>query len=114
MNPIKHAFPSGLLTIIVMISLIMSVPARSAVTGSDLAPEFTHSSSAAWLNSPPLTLAQLRGKVVLIEFWTFDCINCRRTLPWVKSMHQRYASDGLVISTDYARAKSHVAVLSQL
>lgn len=61
------------------------------------APEFTHASPAEWLNSKPLKLARLRGRVVLVEFWTFDCINCRNTLPWLKAMHERYADDGLMI-----------------
>ena len=52
---------------------------------------------AAWINSEPLTLQQLRGKVVLIDFWTYTCINCIRTFPYLKLWHSRYADDGLVI-----------------
>ena len=51
----------------------------------------------AWLNSPPLTPEALRGKVVLIDFWTYSCINCLRALPYVKSWYQRYHDDGLVV-----------------
>ncbi|PKB63558.1 MAG: hypothetical protein BZY80_06675 [SAR202 cluster bacterium Io17-Chloro-G2] len=51
----------------------------------------------AWLNSEPLTLAGLRGKVVLVDFWTYTCINCIRTYPFLKLWHSRYADDGLVI-----------------
>ena len=51
----------------------------------------------AWLNSEPLTLAGLRGKVVLVDFWTYTCINCIRTFPFLKLWHSRYADDGLVI-----------------
>ena len=43
-----------------------------------------------WINSPPLTLQQLRGKVVLVDFWTYSCINCIRTLPFVESWYQSY------------------------
>jgi cytochrome c biogenesis protein CcdA/thiol-disulfide isomerase/thioredoxin len=50
-----------------------------------------------WLNSPPLTMAGLRGKVVLIDFWTYSCINCLRTLPHVKAWDRAYRRDGLVI-----------------
>ena len=50
-----------------------------------------------WINSPPLTAQQLRGKVVLIDFWTYSCINCLRTLPYLKAWNERYAKDGLVI-----------------
>ena len=51
----------------------------------------------AWINSEPLTLEQLRGKVVLVDFWTYTCVNCIRTFPYLKLWHSRYADDGLVI-----------------
>jgi cytochrome c biogenesis protein CcdA/thiol-disulfide isomerase/thioredoxin len=50
-----------------------------------------------WLNSPPLSAAALRGKVVLIDFWTYSCINCLRTLPYVKAWAQKYRDQGLVV-----------------
>jgi len=59
------------------------------------APEFQQIDG--WLNSKPLTLAQLRGKVVVIDFWTFSCVNCLRTLPYVKRWYDTYRDKGLVI-----------------
>jgi len=53
--------------------------------------------SGSWFNSPPLTLASLRGSVVMVDFWTYSCINCQRTLPWINAWHERYARDGLVL-----------------
>jgi len=50
-----------------------------------------------WLNSPPLTAEALRGKVVLVDFWTYSCINCLRTLPYVKAWAQKYRDQGLVV-----------------
>jgi thiol-disulfide isomerase/thioredoxin len=50
-----------------------------------------------WLNSPPLSLRQLRGKAVLIDFWDYTCVNCIRTLPYVHAWHERYAEKGLVV-----------------
>ena len=50
-----------------------------------------------WINSKPLTSKQLRGKVVLIDFWTYSCINCLRTLPHVKAWYQTYHDKGLVV-----------------
>ena len=50
-----------------------------------------------WFNSKPLTLAALRGKVVLVDFWTYSCINCLRTLPHLEAWYRDYAKDGLVI-----------------
>jgi cytochrome c biogenesis protein CcdA/thiol-disulfide isomerase/thioredoxin len=50
-----------------------------------------------WLNSPPLTAEQLRGKVVVVDFWTYSCINCLRALPFVKSWYAKYKDHGLVV-----------------
>jgi thiol-disulfide isomerase/thioredoxin len=50
-----------------------------------------------WINSAPLTLQALRGKVVLIDFWTYSCINCIRAIPHVRAWAERYASQGLVV-----------------
>ncbi len=50
-----------------------------------------------WLNSPPLTREQLKGKVVLIDFWTYSCINCIRTVPHVRAWAERYRDQGLVV-----------------
>jgi cytochrome c biogenesis protein CcdA/thiol-disulfide isomerase/thioredoxin len=50
-----------------------------------------------WLNSPPLTSEMLRGKVVLVDFWTYSCINCLRTLPYLKAWNEKYRDQGLVI-----------------
>lgn len=61
------------------------------------APEFTHRATKDWINSAPLTLRELRGEVVLVEFWTFDCYNCRNTLPWLKAIHAEYAPRGLKV-----------------
>jgi len=59
------------------------------------APEFTGIDK--WLNSEPLSMKQLKGKVVLVDFWTYTCINCINTLPYVKSWHQKYKDQGLVV-----------------
>ncbi|MGH8416120.1 MAG: cytochrome c biogenesis protein DipZ [Pseudomonas sp.] len=50
-----------------------------------------------WLNSAPLTAEQLKGKVVLVDFWTYSCINCLRTLPYVKAWADKYRDQGLVV-----------------
>ncbi|HYJ52810.1 MAG TPA: cytochrome c biogenesis protein DipZ [Allosphingosinicella sp.] len=50
-----------------------------------------------WLNSDPLTRERLRGKVVLIDFWTYSCINCLRSIPYVRAWDERYRADGLVV-----------------
>jgi cytochrome c biogenesis protein CcdA/thiol-disulfide isomerase/thioredoxin len=83
-------------------------PAESKLTAKEeetvplndigVAPEFTDTED--WFNTPgdkPLTMKGLRGKVVLIDFWTYSCINCIRTLPYLNAWNKRYAKDGLVI-----------------
>ncbi len=59
------------------------------------APDFI--AGGQWLNSPPLTMKELRGKVVLVDFWTYTCINCIRTLPYLRNWHAKYKDKGLVI-----------------
>jgi cytochrome c biogenesis protein CcdA/thiol-disulfide isomerase/thioredoxin len=63
----------------------------------DLGPAADFTGIDNWLNSKPLTMAGLRGKVVLVDFWTYSCVNCIRTLPYVESWYQKYAAQGLVI-----------------
>src|SRR4051794_33240607 len=64
-------------------------PTQSALAALDGAP--------VWLNSEPLTADGLRGRVVLVDFWTYSCVNWLRTLPYVRAWHQRYGDDGLVV-----------------
>ncbi|KVC22567.1 thioredoxin family protein [Burkholderia pseudomultivorans] len=59
------------------------------------APDFT--GIERWHNSAPLTLDQLRGKVVLVDFWTYSCINCIHTIPYVKDWDRKYRDQGLVV-----------------
>lgn len=59
------------------------------------APEFPK--SLCWLNSEPLTMKQLRGKPVLIDFWTYSCVNCVRTIPTIKNLYKMYTSFGLTV-----------------
>jgi thiol-disulfide isomerase/thioredoxin len=70
------------------------------VAGSNLPVEGTLpplTGATAWLNSPPLTPQALRGKVVLVDFWTYSCINCLRSLPYVRAWAAKYKDHGLVV-----------------
>lgn len=60
-------------------------------------PAFTQPDDEAWINSAPLSLDELRGQVTLINFWTYGCTNCRRSLTWLESLQDRYAKQGLRI-----------------
>lgn len=61
------------------------------------APEFTATEPTAWLNSPPLDWRALRGKVVLVEFWTFACWNCTRSIPWLRGLAGRFGPDLVIV-----------------
>jgi cytochrome c biogenesis protein CcdA/thiol-disulfide isomerase/thioredoxin len=73
-------------------------PDATTLVNCGPAPNFT--GVTAWLNTPggrPLSLRALRGKVVLVDFWTYSCINCQRTLPHVEAWYREYAKDGFVV-----------------
>jgi cytochrome c biogenesis protein CcdA/thiol-disulfide isomerase/thioredoxin len=73
-------------------------PNATELVDCGAAPEFK--GITAWLNTPggkPLTISELRGKVVLVDFWTYSCINCQRTLPHVEAWYRDYAKDGFVV-----------------
>jgi thiol-disulfide isomerase/thioredoxin len=72
------------------------IPSR-ALTEETKAPAAPELSTGIWINSEPLTLKGLHGRVVLIEFWTFACYNCRNTLPTVKKWDAQYREKGLTI-----------------
>ena len=63
--------------------------------------------SPTWINSKPLKMEELRGKVVMVEFWTFGCWNCRNIEPYVKEWHQKYAEKGLVVIAVHSPEFSH-------
>lgn len=90
--------PLGVLNMAIsrLISGDQIIPSRSLMedTKAPAAPEI---SSGNWINSEPLTLKSLHGRVVLIEFWTFACYNCRNTLPAIKMWDSRYRDKGLTI-----------------
>jgi thiol-disulfide isomerase/thioredoxin len=78
--PFLHGLPTG--------------PIADRASQSELA---SLERASEWLNSPPLTASALRGKVVLIDFWTYTCINWRRTLPYVRAWAGKYRNQGLVV-----------------
>jgi thiol-disulfide isomerase/thioredoxin len=79
----------------------LALPARAAGLDASRLPDFgaapEFSGIERWLNSEPLSMAGLRGRVVLVDFWTFDCINCQRTLPHVNRWAEVYTPQGLTV-----------------
>jgi thiol-disulfide isomerase/thioredoxin len=73
------------------------ITAASRRTGEETLAPGLAAENASWINSEPFTFDSLRGKVLLIDFWTYTCINCIRTLPYLKEWHEKYADKGLVI-----------------
>jgi thiol-disulfide isomerase/thioredoxin len=81
-------------------------------------PPFTRSDAASWLNSPPLTVDQLRGQVVLLDVWTFGCWNCTGSIPWLKALEQRLAGSAFRIvgihSPEFAHERDASAVAAEV
>lgn len=75
--------------------LLAAMSGAGAASTPAQAPDFAGISQ--WINSPPLTLAALRGKVVLIDFWAYSCINCLRAMPHVEHLYEAYKDRGLVV-----------------
>lgn len=72
------------------------------------------SGAVAWLNSAPLDREALKGKVVLVDFWTYDCINCQRSLPYVNRWAKRYGDQGLVVIGVHAPEYDYERVLDNV
>jgi thiol-disulfide isomerase/thioredoxin len=106
-----HMFAKGIASALLLTGLM--APAVAEVVSS-AAPELPPLPAASWINSRPLELSQLRGRPVLVEFWTFACSNCRNTLPWLKQVHAEFAPRGLVViavhSPEFDRERGAAAV----
>lgn len=97
-TPLFLAGSAGLFLAVVAGLLFLRTAQGSAplpAVAAPPAPEFTHRDPAEWLNSPPLKLEDLRGQVVLLDFWTFACWNCYRSFPWLNDLQSRLEGRGL-------------------
>lgn len=91
----RRLLPGFLLLVLTGCSVIASSTTPSSLSDLGPAPELT---SDTWLNvDAPLRLADLRGKVVLLDMWTFGCINCQHVIPSLKEWHNKYKDQGLVV-----------------
>lgn len=87
---------TSLVVILAVAWLAASLHSEAQATPAP-APEFTHASASEWINSEPLRLADLRGRVVLVDVWTFDCWNCYRSFPWLHDLEARFASQPFTV-----------------
>lgn len=85
--------------------LVDRLASPAALPTQGMAPSFT--GATAWINGAPVSIDSLRGKVVLVDFWTYGCINCLRTLPHVKAWVERYGPDGFVVVGVHAPEFAH-------
>ena len=93
-------------------SMDSSMPKHASLPDLGTAPELMNDT---WLNvESPLRLADLRGKVVIVEMWTFGCINCQHVMPSLKEWHSKYKDQGLVIIGNHFPEFSYEADLSNL
>ncbi len=76
---------------------LLAAEAQAALESGRPAPAFTQTRPEAWLNSRPLTWADLDGKVVVLDFWTFACWNCYRSIPWLNSLRKKFGKDLVIV-----------------
>jgi thiol-disulfide isomerase/thioredoxin len=101
----------GALLSVFVVMLLGMAPEIARVEVGKAAPEI---SAQSWINSNALALAELKGRVVLLEFWTFGCYNCRNVEPYVKVWHQKYADKGLVVIGVHAPEFSYERVIANV
>jgi thiol-disulfide isomerase/thioredoxin len=110
--PIIILFLSGCATVSTKPGQLQKKTVQVNLSDRGLAPELTNT---VWVNTPsPIHLADLRGKVVLLEMWTFECINCRHTIPELNSWYDTYSDQGLVIIGNHFPEFSYEANLDNL
>lgn len=117
--PFRYTIALVFIISAVILAWIPSVHSNQLKPGAAApAPEFTQSSPDDWLNSEPLTLASLRGKVVLIDFWTFGCWNCYRSFPWLNAMEQRLQDENFIVvgvhTPEFDHEKNRYAVSNKI
>ena len=106
----RHPTLYLVLALVLAISALWLSQSQGYTTGQP-APEFTNDT---WVNSEPLRLTELKGKVLLVEFWTFGCYNCQNVEPYVKSWHDKFKDRGLVVIGVHSPEFGHERVLKNV
>ena len=106
----------GVLIVAAALSTFVFNMSTSSGSLQNLGPAPDVQGTSGWINSEPLHIPQLAGKVVLIDFWTYSCINCIRTIPFLNALQNKYGSNGLVIigvhTPEFQFEKNHSNVLA--
>ena len=109
-------FAAGTLAGAVLMS--PATPAARQAAQAPPAPAFTQAAPEAWLNTAPLSWEALRGSVTLVEFWTFACWNCYRSIPWLRTLEPRYGQRGFRIvsihTPEFAHERERANVVAKL
>ena len=84
------------LTILILLAGLYFTNSQAKSTSFDL-PEFTQQDAQRWINSDPLKIDDLKGKVVLVDIWTYGCWNCYRSIPWLNSLEEKFGDDKFTI-----------------
>lgn len=104
----RPALLIAVLAISALTTVLLLNPGRGAAdTTPRPLPEFTHAAERDWLASPPLTRDDLRGSVTLVDIWAFECWNCYRSFPWLKSVERRFAGSGFRVIGVHAPEFDH-------
>ena len=99
----------------VLIAYRIAGPALAQeIDGRALAPQFTHTDAQSWINSKPLRIEDLRGQVVLIDFWTFDCWNCYRSFPWMLEVERKHHEAGLRVAGVHSPEFEHEKIRANI
>lgn len=115
----RNALPAAVFALSVAAVLACETSrGASAAVEPRPAPEFTQTAADAWINSPPLRIRDLRGKVLLLDVWTFECWNCYRSFPWLRQLEARFAPDGLQVigihTPEFERERDPAAVRAKV
>lgn len=99
------------------VGLAIGAPHQRGTITPTPAPAFTHTAAQDWLNSDPLTLESLRGSVLLVDFWAFECWNCYRSFPWLNGLEAKFGQQGLQVigvhAPEFERERERSAVAAK-
>lgn len=87
----------GLAVLVILVWLGVLSPGVYAQRGARVREPAPEIAGGPWINSEPLSLEKLRGRVVFVEFWTYGCINCQNVIPQLRAWHEKYEKEGLTI-----------------